>query len=94
MEAAHSINAIAIDKTGTITEGKMTVKSVEVYKYDENTILQTAYTLEKSSAHPIAKAIVNKCEKLGFDVFSATDFNFYNGLGISCIINGKKYFLT
>lgn len=91
LEAAHSINAIAIDKTGTITEGKMTVKSVEVYKYDENTILQTAYTLEKSSAHPIAKAIVNKCEKLGFDVFSATDFNFYNGLGISCIINGKKY---
>ena len=91
LEAAHSINAIAIDKTGTITEGKMTVKSVEVYKYDENTILQTAYTLEKSSAHSIAKAIVNKCEKLGFDVFSATDFNFYNGLGISCIINGKKY---
>ena len=91
LEAAHSINAIAIDKTGTITEGKMTVKSVEVYKYNENTILQTAYTLEKSSAHPIAKAIVNKCEKLGFDVFSATDFNFYNGLGISCIINGKKY---
>lgn len=91
LEAAHSINAIAIDKTGTITEGKMTVKSVEVYKYDENTTLQTAYTLEKSSAHPIAKAIVNKCEKLGFDVFSATDFNFYNGLGISCIINGKKY---
>ena len=91
LEAAHSINAIAIDKTGTITEGKMTVKSVEVYKYDENTILQTAYTLEKSSAHPIAKAIVNKCEKLGFDVFSATDFNSYNGLGISCIINGKKY---
>lgn len=91
LEAAHSINAIAIDKTGTITEGKMTVKSVEVYKYNENTILQTAYTLEKSSAHPIAKAIVNKCEKLGFDVFSATDFNSYNGLGISCIINGKKY---
>ena len=91
LEAAHSINAIAIDKTGTITEGKMTVKSIEVYKYDENTILQTAYTLEKSSAHPIAKAIVNKCEKLGFDVFSATDFNSYNGLGISCIINGKKY---
>lgn len=91
LEAAHSINAIAIDKTGTITEGKMTVKSIEVYKYDENTILQTAYTLEKSSAHPIAKAIVNKCEKLGFHVFSATDFNFYNGLGISCIINGKKY---
>ena len=91
LEAAHSINAIAIDKTGTITEGKMTVKSIEVYKYDENTILQTAYTLEKSSAHPIAKALVNKCEKLGFHVFSATDFNFYNGLGISCIINGKKY---
>lgn len=91
LEAAHSINAIAIDKTGTITEGKMSVDSVKVYKYDENKILQIAYAMEKNSEHPVAKAIVNKFHNLNMDTIFAADFKSYTGKGVSCIIDNKLY---
>ena len=91
LETAHMINAIAIDKTGTITEGKMSVDSVKVYKYDENKILQIAYAMEKNSEHPVAKAIVNKFHNLNMDTIFAADFKSYTGKGVSCIIDNKLY---
>ena len=91
LEMAHSINAIAIDKTGTITEGKMSVKAVKSYKYSEEKLLQIAYTLEKNSEHPIAKAVIKRAEEKSLEKLSGKDFISHAGLGISCEIEGIKY---
>lgn len=91
LEMAHSINAIAIDKTGTITEGKMSVKAVKSYKYSEEKLLQIAYTLEKNSEHPIAKAVIKRAEEKSLEKLSGKDFISQAGLGISCEIEGIKY---
>ena len=91
LEMAHSINAIAIDKTGTITEGKMSVKAVKSYKYSEEKLLQIAYTLEKNSEHPIAKAVIKRAEEKSLEKLSGKDFISRAGLGISCEIEGIKY---
>lgn len=91
LETAHLINAIAIDKTGTITEGKMSVSSVKAYKYDENKILQIAYAMEKNSEHPIAKAVVDKFNKCNMATIDIKDFKSHTGQGVSCIIDGKLY---
>lgn len=91
LEMAHSINAIAIDKTGTITEGKMSVKAVKSYKYSEEKLLQITYTLEKNSEHPIAKAVIKRAEEKSLEKLSGKDFISRAGLGISCEIEGIKY---
>lgn len=91
LETAHLINAVAIDKTGTITEGKMSVSSVKAYKYDENKIIQIAYAMEKNSEHLIAKAVVDKFNSLNMETLLFKDFKAYAGLGVSCVIDNKLY---
>jgi Cd2+/Zn2+-exporting ATPase len=64
LEALGKLRAIAVDKTGTITEGKPQVVSDKVWKNsDEIKFLQIALSLEKPSTHPLAKAVVEFCEK-------------------------------
>ncbi len=92
LEMAHSIKAIALDKTGTITEGKMSVMDIISFKYDKNKLLQIAYSMEAKSEHPISKAIVEKAKKLNINVLEINNFNSYTGLGVSCNINNIKYF--
>ena len=60
LEMAHNIKAVALDKTGTITEGKMKVVNIQSFKYSQNELLQLAYSMEVKSEHPISKAVVEK----------------------------------
>ncbi|KAB5553064.1 hypothetical protein DKX38_010375 [Salix brachista] len=64
LERLASINYVALDKTGTLTEGKPTVSAVASISYKESEILQMAAAVEKTALHPIARAIVNKAESL------------------------------
>jgi Cu+-exporting ATPase len=81
LEMAHKINAIIFDKTGTITDGKPEVVSVE------GDVLQLAASLERYSEHPIAKAICNYYKGEYLDV---SDFNSIPGQGVEGVIDGKK----
>ena len=92
LETAHHINAVALDKTGTITEGKMSVKNIQAFKYDMNKIIQLAYSMEKKSEHPIAKAVISKAEQLNIKSIEINNFTAYAGFGISCVINNKNYY--
>ena len=92
LETAHHINAVALDKTGTITEGKMSVKNIQAFKYDMNKIIQLAYSMEKKSEHPIAKAVISKAEQLNIESIDINNFTAYAGFGISCVINNKNYY--
>jgi len=81
LEMAHKINAIILDKTGTITEGKPEVIAVE------GEVLQLAASLERYSEHPIAKAI---CDYYKGEYLEVSDFKSIVGQGVEGIIGGKK----
>ncbi|GMY29070.1 copper-transporting ATPase PAA2, chloroplastic [Fagus crenata] len=57
LERLASIDYVALDKTGTLTEGKPDVSAVASFVYEESEILQIAAAVEKTASHPIAKAI-------------------------------------
>nr|POE69257.1 copper-transporting atpase paa2, chloroplastic [Quercus suber] len=68
LERLASIDYVALDKTGTLTEGKPAVSAVASYVYAESEILQIAAAVEKTASHPIAKAILKKAELLKLDI--------------------------
>ncbi|KAJ0090743.1 hypothetical protein Patl1_13765 [Pistacia atlantica] len=68
LERLASINYVALDKTGTLTEGKPAVSKVAAFAHEESEILKIAAAVEKTATHPIAKAIVNKAEALNLAI--------------------------
>lgn len=93
LEEAGKINSIALDKTGTITKGEPKVTSLEPADgITENELLSFAYSLEKKSEHPIAKAIVQKAQEKGLEAEEVTDFEVLPGTGVQAMLHGKKCF--
>ncbi|WAA09039.1 heavy metal translocating P-type ATPase [Fervidibacillus albus] len=90
LEQLGKIDAIAFDKTGTLTKGKPYVE--QFVSYDDR-FLFVAGSLEKSSTHPIAKAIVEKVEELGIQTFSPDELTTLSGQGIKGVLNGKEYWV-
>ncbi|KAJ0031386.1 hypothetical protein Pint_13668 [Pistacia integerrima] len=68
LERLASINYVALDKTGTLTEGKPAVSKVAAFAHEESEILKIAAAVEKTATHPIATAIVNKAEALNLAI--------------------------
>lgn len=87
LETLANIDYLALDKTGTITEGVFEVTEVKSKGISEDELLLLTASAEANSIHPIAKAIVkyNK-EKL----IKATNLKEYSGKGISCVIDKKN----
>ncbi|MEA9355797.1 cation-translocating P-type ATPase [Bacteriovorax sp. PP10] len=95
LEMLGKIKAIALDKTGTITEGKPEVKSVE--KNGSKTveeILEIATSLENHSTHPFAMAILKYGKSLNVLPSEVTSFKNIPGKGIEAIFKGQTYFLA
>ena len=83
LEETGRVKTVVLDKTGTVTSG--TPKVVSIIPEDgasENELLSLAYTLEKNSEHPLAKAIREKAEFLGMEAKAVTDFAVYPGNGL------------
>ena len=75
LEAAGKIQIVALDKTGTITAGEPDVTDIiPVAAKDANELLEIAYTLERKSEHPLAKAVLKKAEELNMSPREVTDF--------------------
>ncbi len=91
LELAGKTNIVALDKTGTITKGTPVV--TDILPADgtlEEELLTTAYSLEKKSEHPLAKAIVSYAEEKGVKTEPADDFKAMLGSGVYAIIDGKE----
>lgn len=92
LETAHKINAIVLDKTGTITKGQPIVTDFIAYQ-DEKKVLQYLVSAEKSSEHPLAEAIV----KYGMEKRSSTlpikRFKAVPGYGIEAKIGNDEIFV-
>ena len=90
LENAGHIQIVALDKTGTITEGKPVVKDIlpaENEYYDE--LLQVACSLENKSEHPLAKAINMYGKEHAVQIEETTDFKALQGNGVQAMMHGK-----
>jgi Cu+-exporting ATPase len=94
LETAHKLNAIVLDKTGTITRGEPAVTDVITLEgYGTEEILALAASAEKSSEHPLGEAILKRAREDDLDLKNPSDFNAIPGHGIEATIKGKKVLL-
>lgn len=90
LELAKKVNAVILDKTGTITEGKPIV--TDDFWTDENTELkQILYSIEKQSEHPLAEAVVTHLKQQNLTEISY--FESITGKGAKAQANGETYFI-
>lgn len=91
LETAHHIRSVVLDKTGTITQGKPVVTTIET-DIPKKEFLEIAAGLEEKSEHPLAEAILEFTKKHKISPASVTDFSSVPGQGIKGKINGIWYF--
>ncbi len=89
LEELHHVNAVILDKTGTVTEGHPVVTDVQAYGIGQQQLLEIAYGLEQASEHPLAEAIVTYAKKQNTKTLTVQDFEAQVGSGVSAVIDGK-----
>ena len=92
LEMLGRVHNMALDKTGTITKGEPEVTDVISVSASEKELLSLAYSLEKGSEHPLAKAIVRYAEDKGTVAREASDFESLTGRGVSARCGEDKIF--
>ncbi len=89
LEIMEKVDTLIIDKTGTLTEGKpKLMEVVTVSGFEKNETLRMVASLEKSSEHPLASAIVKGAEECGIVLSSIQDFASITGKGVKGTIEG------
>lgn len=92
LETAHAIDAVVLDKTGTLTEGKPFVTDILLCNSDEKTFLELAAALESRSEHPLAEAVMKFAADKKITPRSAENFQAVFGKGVRAEIDGTEYF--
>jgi Cu+-exporting ATPase len=91
LEIMEKVDTLVVDKTGTLTEGKPQLVSLQVVDgFDENDVLRLAATLERSSEHPLAEAIVRGAVDRNIELASTDGFESITGQGVSGNIDGRQ----
>jgi Cd2+/Zn2+-exporting ATPase len=94
LEVLSSINAVGMDKTGTLSTGKLKVYKIEALEgYSEKTVIEIASSLESYSEHKIAEAIVNYGKEHGVRGLGYKDVKIFPGKGIKGSRKGKDYYI-
>ncbi len=91
LEQLGKIDTLAFDKTGTLTKGEPHVEQTVVY--EENLFYSVAGAIEKSSSHPLAKAIMKEIGSRGMELPEPEEIKTLSGSGIEAVINGRKFWL-
>jgi Cu+-exporting ATPase len=90
LEQARRIDAVVLDKTGTLTRGRPAVtRVVPIGGVPEEEVLRIAAAAEVGSEHPLGEAIVMRARELGLDLRPASDFNAVPGRGIHATLDGR-----
>jgi P-type Cu+ transporter len=91
LEVFGKVNTLVTDKTGTLTEGKPTLLSVHVVPpWSEDDLLRLAASLERSSEHPLATAVVAGAEKRGIACVPVEQFRSATGKGVTGTATGRR----
>jgi Cu2+-exporting ATPase len=95
LELAHRVNAVVLDKTGTITEGKPTVTDY-IWRVDDaraSELSDILYSLELSSEHPLAEAVATHLKAKGAQIVALDAFESLTARGVSGSYGKAKYFI-
>ena len=93
LETLARVDTLVLDKTGTLTEGKPRVSKVEVYdenSYSKDRLLWLAASVERSSEHPLARAIVEAAKEKGINLGEPSEFRATPGGGVEAILQGDR----
>lgn len=90
LERAHRIDTVVFDKTGTLTEGKPVVSSLNAIGVSENKLIELAATVEASSEHPLAGAVLAEAKARNIVISAASDVVAVPGRGIVAMVEGTK----
>ena len=95
LEETGKMQIIALDKTGTITEGQPKVTDiVPADGYTDGSLLSLAHALEAKSEHPLAKAVLKRAEENQMEPEAVTDFKALPGNGLSAVRTRDHHVLT
>lgn len=90
IEVMRQVDTLVVDKTGTLTEGKPKLVTVESEgDVDESTILRLVGSLERGSEHPLAAAIVKGAEERDIQLVNAESFEYSTGKGVTGLVDGR-----
>ena len=92
LETLHKVNAVVLDKTGTVTEATPTLSGVYPFgEMPEDELLRLAASLEAKSEHPLARAIVDAAAERGIALAeNVTDFAATAGGGVEAVVEGRR----
>ncbi|WP_068599007.1 copper-transporting P-type ATPase [Vaginella massiliensis] len=94
LEQLNQVNVLAIDKTGTITNGKPSIaKIISTGKMSQNQLLQYAASLNQNSSHPVANAFTTKLKSEQLDPLYVTHFQNITGKGVKGTIDNQPLIL-
>ena len=94
VEKLAEVNAVCLDKTGTLTTGELRVEKTESFPAGrEKEIAQLAYSLEKLSTHPLARAITRHGKQQGLAAIEFVQFESVTGQGLKAKRDGQEVFL-
>jgi Cu+-exporting ATPase len=92
LETAGAVTCVLLDKTGTLTSGRMTVSSIDTQSesLNENDLLRLAASVEQFSRHPIARAIVEEARRRQLQLADVEAYSSEAGFGVSGKVNESK----
>jgi len=91
LERLEKINTLVLDKTGTLTEGRPSVTAIRpAAGFDETELLRLSASLERSSEHPLADAIVRAASDRGLVLSEAGEFDSPVGRGVTGVVDGRR----
>ena len=93
LEISHKVDAVVLDKTGTITEGKPAVTKIISHSMSEEKLLQIAASCEQMSEHPLGQAIVNSAKEQELELLKVVDFQSITGQGVKAEIDLVTYYI-
>ena len=88
LEETGKIQTVALDKTGTITQGEPVVTDIVTVDASERELLQYAASVESKSEHPLAKAVLAKAQESGITLLPTERFTVHAGNGIEAELDG------
>ncbi len=90
LETAGKVNTVVLDKTGTITNGTPKVTDIIPFGLGEDELLGIAYSLEKKSEHPLAKAITEKAKENNISFEESENFQAVSGSGLVATVGNER----
>jgi Cu2+-exporting ATPase len=90
LEGIRELDAIALDKTGTLTEGRPALTDVQADGVDERELLHLVASAERGSEHPLARAVVEGAESRDIALTDPVEFEAVPGHGLAATVEGRR----